>query len=74
MFSATVVFIKPEGGDDNNSGLDDQHPVKTWQKAYSLLNVEGSWDENTIVLMGLSNAAATGTDGGFSIKKNIFKK
>lgn len=71
LFSATVVFIKPEGGDDNNSGLDDQHPVKTWQKAYSLLNVEGSWDENTIVLMGLSNAAATGTDGGFAITKNI---
>ena len=52
LYMATVVFLKPDGGDNRNSGMDDQHPVKTWQKAYSLLNVEGSWDENTIVLMG----------------------
>ena len=71
LYSGTVVFLKPDGGNDNNSGLDDQHPVKTWQHAYSLLNDDASWDENTIVLMGLSNAAATGTDGGFAITDNI---
>ena len=71
LYSGTVVFLKPDGGNDNNSGLDDQHPVKTWQHAYSLLNDDASWDENTIVLMGLSNEAATGRDGGFAITKNI---
>lgn len=71
LYSGTVVFLKPDGGNDNNSGLDDQHPVKTWQHAYSLLNDDASWDENTIVLMGLSNAAATGDQGGFAITQNI---
>ena len=75
LFSATVVFIKPEGGDDNNSGLDDQHPVKTWQKAYSLLNDEASWDENKIVLIGKSNREATcdqdNGNKGFSITNTL---
>ena len=71
LYMATVVFLKPDGGDDNNSGMDDQHPVKTWQHAYSLLEEKASWDENKIVLMGLSSAAATGSDGGFAITKNI---
>ena len=71
LFSGTVVFLRPDGGDDNNSGLDDLHPVKTWQHAYSLLNEEASWDENKIVLIGLSNADATGSSGGFAITKNI---
>ena len=74
LFSGTVVFLNPDGGrggNDSNDGLTAGNPVKTWQKAYSLLNAEGSWDENTIVLMGLSNAAATGSDGGFAITKNI---
>ena len=79
LYSATVVFIKPDGGDDSNSGMDDQNPVKTWQKAYSLLNPEGTWDENTIVLIGTSSRRATcGYDendkyigGGFSITNNL---
>ncbi len=71
LFSGTVVFLDPVNGNNENSGKDDQHPVKTWQKAYSLLNDDASWDENTIVLMGLSNAAATGDQGGFAITQNI---
>ena len=71
LYSGTVVFLKPAGGNDGNDGLTPDTPVKTWQKAYSLLNAEGSWDENTIVLMGLSNAAATGSSGGFAITNNI---
>ena len=71
LYMATVVFLKPDGGDNNNDGKTPQTPVKTWQKAYSLLNDNVSWDENTIVLIGLSNEAATGRDGGFAITKNI---
>ena len=74
LFSGTVVFLNPDGGrggSDDNDGLTPGTPVKTWQHAYSLLNAEGSWDENTIVLMGLSNAAATGSSGGFAITNNI---
>lgn len=74
FYMATVVYLNPsgdKGGDDSKSGMDDQNPVKTWQHAYSLLNDDASWDENTIVLMGLSNAAATGDQGGFAITKNI---
>ena len=71
LYSGTVVFLKPDGGDNNNDGQTPETPVKTWQKAYSLLNEKGSWDENTIVLMGVSNEAATGDQGGFAITKNI---
>ena len=75
LFSATVVFLKPDGGDDNNSGLDDQHPVKTWQKAYSLLEKDASWDENKIVLIGKSNREATcdqdNGNKGFSITNTL---
>ena len=71
LYSGTVVFLKPDGGDNNNDGQTPETPVKTWQKAYSLLNEKGSWDENTIVLMGVSNEAATGDQGGFAITQNI---
>lgn len=71
LYSGTVVFLKPDGGNDSNSGLDDQHPVKTWQHAYSLLNDDASWDENTIVLIGKSDMNSTGIDGGFSITQNL---
>ena len=75
LYMATVVFLKPEGGNDNNSGMDDQHPVKTWQKAYSLLNVKASWDENKIVLIGKSNREATcdqdNGNKGFSITNTL---
>ena len=68
LFFGTVVFIKPAGGDDNNNGLTPETPVKTWQKAYSLLKDDVTWDENTIVLIGLSNASAT---AGFAITNSL---
>lgn len=71
LYSGTVVFVKPDGGNDNNDGLTPDTPVKTWQKAYSKLKDGVSWDENTIVLMGLSNEAATGDQGGFAVTQNI---
>ena len=75
LYIGKVVFLKPEGGNDNNSGMDDQHPVKTWQKAYSLLDDRLTWDENTIVLIGRSNREATcdqdNGNKGFSITNTL---
>ena len=71
LYSGTVVFLDPEHGDNGNSGKDDLHPVKTWQKAYSLLEEKASWDENTIVLMSKSNKQATSDNEGFSITKGL---
>ena len=83
---AVIVFLHTNGeeeidgvtypaGSDDADGKTDQTPVKTWQKAYSLLNKNGSWDENKIVLIGTSNREATcnQTDGnkGFSITANL---
>ena len=42
-------------GDDDNDGKTAQTPVRTWQKAYSLLRDDFSWDDNIIVLIGLSD-------------------
>lgn len=56
-----VVFIKyTGGGSDNNSGMDKDHPVSTWKKAYSLLPRGGNWDNNIIVVVNgsASNIAA----------------
>ncbi len=74
LYSGTVVFLNPDGGrggSDDNDGLTPGTPVKTWQHAYSKLTDGASWDENTIVLMGLSNEAATGVEGGFAITDNL---
>lgn len=71
LYSGTVVFLDPEHGDNNNSGMDEQHPVKTWQNAYSKLTDGASWDENTIVLMSTSNKQATSDNEGFSITKGL---
>lgn len=52
-----VVFINyTGGGNDSNSGLDYQHPVKTWKKAYQLLPRGGNWDNNIIVVVNGTNS------------------
>lgn len=52
-----VVFINyTGGGNDGNSGLEADKPVKTWKKAYSLLPRGGNWDNNIIVVV---NGSAT---------------
>lgn len=55
-----VVFINyTGGGSDNNSGLEPDKPVKTWEKAYSLLPRGGNWDNNIIVVVnGTSTTTA----------------
>ena len=70
--SATrVVYLNPKDGKDDNVGDTDQTPVKTWQKAYSKLSENGSWDENIIVLIGESNKDATNSKAtGFNITEN----
>lgn len=70
--SATrVVYLNPKDGKDDNVGDTDQKPVMTWQKAYSKLSENGSWDENIIVLIGESNKDATNSKAtGFNITDN----
>lgn len=70
--SATrVVYLNPKDGKDDNLGDTDKTPVMTWQKAYSKLSENGSWDENIIVLIGESNKDATNSKAtGFNITEN----
>ena len=70
--SATrVVYLNPKDGKDDNLGDTDHTPVMTWQKAYSKLSENGSWDENIIVLIGESNKDATNSKAtGFNITEN----
>lgn len=54
-------------GNDSNDGLTPETAVRTWKGAYSKLEKQGSWDDNTIVLMGTSDENVTNnTDNGFS--------
>ena len=77
VINGIVVFLKPvnnpdgEGTGDNADGLTPEHPVRTWQKAYSLLKEDASWDDNIIVLMEKSDINATGVNGGFAITQNL---
>ena len=68
----TINGTEYNAGNDSNDGKTDQTPVRTWQKAYSLLKETGTWDENIIVLIGTSSAESTcKSDRGFSITKNL---
>lgn len=82
VYAKSVVYLCPAGvtvttadgktisynaGDDSNDGLSPATAVKTWKGAYSKLTVKGSWDDNTIVLMGKSDQSVTNNDNdGFS--------
>lgn len=82
VYAKSVVYLCPAGvtvttadgktisynaGDDSNDGLTPATAVKTWKGAYSKLTVKGSWDDNTIVLMGKSDQSVTNNDNdGFS--------
>lgn len=80
VYAKSVVYLCPAGatgttaegntisynaGDDSNDGLTPETAVRTWKGAYSKLTVKGSWDDNTIVLMGKSDQSVTndGSDG-----------
>lgn len=58
-----VVYVKGNGGLDTNNGRSPETPVKTIDKANSLLTTPqngGTWDNNVIVVMGELT-----TDGDF---------
>ena len=82
VYTKSVVYLCPAGatgttaegnkisynqGDDSNDGQSPETAVRTWKGAYSKLEKQGSWDDNTIVLMGTSDENVTNnTDNGFS--------
>lgn len=59
-------------GDDSNDGQTPETAVRTWKGAYSKLEKNGSWDDNTIVLMGMSDQSVTnnGNNGFTSVTFN----
>ena len=71
----TINGVSYPSGNDENDGKTDQTPVRTWQKAYSLLKENAPWDENYIVLIGTSSREATcdqtGGNKGFSITSSL---
>ena len=82
VYTKSVVYLCPAGatgttaegnkisynpGDDSNDGQSPETAVRTWKGAYSKLEKKGSWDDNTIVLMGISDQYVTNsTTDGFS--------
>lgn len=87
FYVKSVVYLCPAGatatmangntisynqGDDTHDGLTPQTAVKTWKGAYSKLEKQGSWDDNTIVLMGKSDQSVTnnGNNGFTSVTFN----
>lgn len=77
VYVKSVIYICPAGvtvgtttynaGNDENDGLTPETAVKTWNGAYSKLAKEGTWDDNTIVLMGRSDYNVTNnSSNGFT--------
>lgn len=86
-FAKSVVYLCPDRatgttangntitynqGNDSNDGLTPETAVKTWKGAYSKLAKEGTWADNIIVLMGMSdkNVTNNGSDGFTSVTFN----
>lgn len=87
VYTKSVVYLCPAGatgttaegktisynaGNDSNDGQTPETAVRTWKGAYSKLEKQGSWDDNTIVLMGTSDKDVTnnGNDGFTSVTFN----
>ena len=87
VYTKSVVYLCPAGatgttaegktisynpGNDSNDGQTPETAVRTWKGAYSKLEKNGSWDDNTIVLMGMSDKDVTnnGNDGFTSVTFN----
>lgn len=87
VYTKSVVYLCPAGatatmangntisynaGNDSNDGQSPETAVRTWKGAYSKLEKQGSWDDNTIVLMGKSDQSVTnnGNDGFTSVTFN----
>lgn len=70
-FTTTDGKTYAKGADnltDDSWGYTSDKPMLTWNGAYSKLSAKGSWDENTIVLMGTSSSSVT--YNGFCLTKN----
>ena len=87
VYTKSVVYLCPAGatatmangntisynqGNDSNDGQTPETAVRTWKGAYSKLEKNGSWDDNTIVLMGMSDQSVTnnGNNGFTSVTFN----
>jgi len=83
LYAVTEVYLCPaeytlsngtvtgQDNDANDWGYSPEKPMKTWKGAYSKLSINGSWDENVIVLMGKSSPAVTNDIiTGFNITNN----
>ena len=70
-FTTTEGNTYAKGADnlaDDSWGYTPDKPMLTWKGAYSKLSAKGSWDENTIVLMGTSSSNTT--LAGFCLTRN----
>ena len=70
-FTTTDGNTYAKGADnlaDDSWGYSPNKPMLTWKGAYSKLSAKGSWDENTIVLMGTSSSNTT--LAGFCLTQN----
>lgn len=70
-FTTTDGKTYAKGADnltDDSWGYTPDKPMLTWNGAYSKLSAKGSWDENTIVLMGTSSSSVT--YNGFCLTSN----
>ena len=70
-FTTTEGNTYAKGADnlaDDSWGYSPDKPMLTWKGAYSKLSAKGSWDENTIVLMGTSSSNTT--LAGFCLTQN----
>lgn len=87
VYTKSVVYLCPAGatgttaegktisynaGNDSNDGQSPETAVRTWKGEYSKLEKQGSWDDNTIVLMGMSDKDVTnnGNDDFTSVTFN----
>lgn len=87
VYTKSVVYLCPDRatattangnkisynqGNDSNDGQTPETAVRTWKGAYSKLEKQGSWDDNTIVLMGKSDQSVTnnGNNGFTSVTFN----
>lgn len=59
LSAVTDDVTKTGVGNDNNDGKTPFTPVRTWERAYALLDETASWNENIIVLIGKSSAQVT---------------
>ena len=81
-FAKSVVYLCPAGatvgtttynaGNDYNDGHTPETAVRTWMGAYTKLAKEGTWADNIIVLMGMSDKDVTnnGKNGFTSVTFN----